>query len=379
MITPKELLAKTDKAFFKIVSSQLKGESVFPWVIPSNKQILGSNYSDWKNDIVPLYQQSKSVKSKSYTVEWKEKIINGSKQSIPSKIYFENFDDYLAFTGRTNDYGKILAANSLIIFHFPGLKNWAAENTRTLLQYDKAWDDLLKVCTFFVSHPPPYPYYIREIPVEVHSKFIEKHAGILKTMLDILLPADHINDNETDFAGRYFLKKPAVFTQIRILDDSLKPYLGYDEISLSLDDASWLKWMPEKVFIIENKTCFLTFPKIKNAVAIFGEGFKSNISKQIPWLKQTRLFCWFDLDAAGFEMLNMIRQYYTDVRSFLMDRDTYCQFEQYAVSNTSKEKSLPNLSTEEIQLYQFLLTNKKRLEQERIVQEYVQNKLNELR
>lgn len=376
MITPKELLAKTDKAFYRIASAELKGDSVFPWVIPSNKQILGSNYSDWKNDIIPLHQYSKSVKPNSYTIEWKEKIINGSKQSIPSKIYFEKFDDLLAFTGRKKDYQEISAAYGLIISHYPELKNWAEENTRTLLQYRNRWEDILKVCSFFVTHQPPYLYYIREIPVEVHSKFIEKHSGILKTILDMLLPAEHINTDETDFAGRYFLKKPAVFTQIRILDDDLKPFLGYDEISLSLHDASWLKWLPEKVFIIENKTCFLTFPKVKNAVAIFGEGFKSNISKQIPWLNQTRLYCWFDLDAAGFEMLNMIRQYYTDARSFLMDETTYRHFEQYAVSNTSKGKTLPHLSSDEQQVYQFLLSNKKRLEQERIMQEYVQNTLN---
>lgn len=340
MITPKELLNKTDKAFFKIASLQLKGESVFPWVIPSNKKILGSNFSDWKNDIVPLHQHSKSVNSKSYSVDWKEKTINGSKQSIPAKIYFESFEDFLAFTGRLNDYSKISAAYNSIIAHYPILKNWAAENTRILLQYANAWDDILKVCAYFVSNPPPHPFYIREIPVEVHSKFIESHTGILKIMLDMFLPAEHINTLESDFAGRYFLKKPAIFTQIRILDDDLKPILGYDEISLSMDDASWLKWLPERVFIIENKTCFLTFPKVKNAIAIFGEGFKSNISKQLPWLKQTRLYCWFDLDAAGFEMLNMIRKFYTDARAFLMDNTTYRKFEQYAVVNNSKEKKI---------------------------------------
>ncbi|MFX8335643.1 Wadjet anti-phage system protein JetD domain-containing protein, partial [Acinetobacter baumannii] len=75
-----------------------------------------------------------------------------------------------------------------------------------------------------------------------------------------------------------------VHTQIRVLDDELKPVLGYEECSLPLDDAAWLKWLPEKVFIIENQVCYLTFPKVKNAVAIFGEGFKSRLSRHIPWL-----------------------------------------------------------------------------------------------
>jgi len=73
MITPKELLAKSEKIFFKVVSSQLMGEDIFPLVIPANKEISGSNYSDWKNDLVPLHQHSKAVKNKGYSVDWKEK------------------------------------------------------------------------------------------------------------------------------------------------------------------------------------------------------------------------------------------------------------------------------------------------------------------
>ena len=87
MITPKELLAKADKIVFKIIAAHLKGDSKFPLIMPSNKQVTGSNFSDWKNDLAPLYQQSKAVKKKGYSVDWKEKNINGSKQSVPSKIY----------------------------------------------------------------------------------------------------------------------------------------------------------------------------------------------------------------------------------------------------------------------------------------------------
>lgn len=176
---------------------------------------------------------------------------------------------------------------------------------------------------------------------------------------------------EIDFSSRYFLKKANVYTQIRILDDALKPVLGYNELSLTLDDAAWLKWVPDNVFIVENKTCFLTFPKVKNSVAIFGEGFKSRISKHIPWLEKTNLHCWFDLDAAGFEMLNIIRQYYPNAKSFLMDQNTYHQFSQYSVTSIYRRLQLNFLTEEERQLYQFLQANNKRFEQERITNKYV--------
>jgi hypothetical protein len=375
MITPKELLEKAERPFFKIISSQLKGESVFPWVIPSNKQITGSNFSDWRNDLIPLYQQSKAAKGKGYTVEWKEKTINGSKQNVPVKIYFETFEDYLHCIGRRNDYDTISGSQKSLISTFPQLKEWTENNPSALLKYQDIWTDIVQVCKYFANNKPPHHFYLRELPIPVHSKFIEDNSAILKKLLDTILSPDWVNVNETDFTLRYGLRKPNVHTQIRVLDDELKPVLGYEECSLPLDDAAWLKWLPEKVFIIENQVCYLTFPKVENAVAIFGEGFKSRLTKHIPWLEKTTLFCWFDLDAAGFEMLNMIRQHYPNAQSLFMNNDTFESFKEFSVENKYRKKELPFLNHEEKLLYQHLTENNKRLEQERISQAYVQKNL----
>ena len=371
MITPKELLAKADKIFFKIISAHLKGENIFPLLMPSNKQVTGSNFSDWKNDLVPLYQQSKALKQKGYSVDWKEKNINGSKQSVPSKIYFDTIEDFLHFVGKEKDCLKIQSARDLLMKSFPLLEQWANDNPEILLSNYSAWTDIIKVCKYFESNHPPHQFYIRELPIEVHSKFIEQNAGLLKRLLDLLLPDGWKNIASNDLSERYFLRKVSVYTQIRILDDELKPHLGYDECSLTLEDAAWIKWVPENVFIIENQICFLTFPKVKNSVAIFGEGFKSRLSKDIPWLNKTNLYCWFDLDTAGFEMLNMVREHYPKAISFLMDEKTYAQFQHFSVDNKGRKKILPWLSPEEQKIHQFLMDNNKRLEQERISQSYI--------
>ncbi|MBX2933858.1 MAG: hypothetical protein KF825_06410 [Ferruginibacter sp.] len=377
MITPKELLAKADKIFFKVVSSHLKGENIFPLVMPSNKQVTGSNYSDLKTDLVPLMQNSKAVKKRGYSVDWKDRNINGTRQTVPTKIYFDSLDDFIHFINKETEFQKIIAAESLLIKNFPALKEWADNNPEILLDNFERWTDIIKVCSYFSSNPPPHAYYVRDLPIEVHSKFIEQNKSLLKKLLDILVPDEWKNITSNDFSERYFLRRVSTYTQIRILDEELKPHLGYDECSLTLEDAAWLDWVPKNVFIIENQICFLTFPKVKNSVAIFGEGFKSRISKDIPWLNQTNLFCWFDLDTAGFEMLNMIREHYPDAASFLMDEKTYKLFEQFSVNNAGKKKSLPLLSSEEQKMYQFLLQNNKRLEQERISQEYVQKQLSQ--
>lgn len=375
MITPKELFQKSNKQFFKTVKAILNGEGVFPLLIPSNKSISGTNYSDLKTAIVPLYQQSKEVKGKGYSVEWTQKTVDGTKQKLPTKFYFETLDDYLFFTNRIADYSVVEKAFHLLTESFPALTQWAKDNTPCLLNEAGNMPDLLKVCRYFYQNNPPHNLYLRELPIEVHSKFIEDNTAALKKLLDNILPHDWINKNENDFSGRYFIKRPNVYAQIKLLDDSLKHIIGFDELALTIDDSASLNWQPEKVFIIENKACFLSFPKVKNAVAIFGEGFKSRVSKHIPWLINTQLYCWFDLDAAGFEMLNIIRQYYPSAMSLLMDEKTYHQFSQFSVTSTYRKLLLDKLNADELKLYGFLQANNKRLEQERITQAHIQSEL----
>jgi hypothetical protein len=375
MITPNELREKANKLYYKVVSSVLEGTAIFPLTIPSNKQITGSNFSEWSADIVPLYNQSKAEKGKGYTVLWKEKKIQGTKQQVPIKIYFEALPDFLSFTNNTETFEKIIEVQRIVLASFPELKSWINSNPAILLDNYSNWEGIIKVGKYFVDNQPPYPFYLRELPIEVHSKFIEDNIGVIRKVLDRILPDSSIQKSETDFSARYCLKKTNVFTQIRILDDTLKPILGYDECALSVEDAGWLQWLPKKVFIIENKACFLSFPKVDGAVAIFGEGFKSRLSKSLPWLEKTKLYCWFDLDAAGFEMLNLIRTHHCHAISFLMDGDTFHQFKSFSVENIYRQKHLPLLSPAESNLYNYLVQHKRRLEQERISQRYIMEKL----
>lgn len=371
MITPKDLSNKAGKLFNKVVAAHLKGDNLFPLVIPSNKKLSGIRFSEIKKDLVPLHQSSKAVKGKGYTVSWKEKKVGGSTQSVPDKIYFESLDDFLFFLQRESDYIKIESARDKLIKAFPSLRDWTCDHTALLLEYSDEWPSIILVCNYFVNIIPPHDFYLRELPIEVHTKFIEQHSDILKKVLDQLLPVERYNPSEKDFSSRYFLKKPTIYTQIRILDDELKPHLGYNDVAVALDDAAWLKWFPENIFIIENQICYLTFPKFKNSVAIFGEGFKSRLTKHIPWLKDTRLYCWFDLDAAGFEMLNMIKQHYPNASGLMMDETTYKTFERFSVTNTTSKKHLPFLNQQEAEMYSFLVLNRIRLEQEKITQAYI--------
>ncbi len=378
MITPQELLAKSDKLFFKIAGALLRGENLFPLMIPSNKKIDDTGFSNLNSAILPVYSQSKAAKGKGYTVEWKIKNIEGTKQKVPGKIYFETLEDYLFFTKREKDFSTIQQTYEQIAGMFPQNAGWAKEQPAFLLNYAAIMPDLLKVVRYFFDHTPPHSLYLRELPIQVHTKFIEENTQPLRKLLDQILPPEKINAHEKDFSGRYQIKRPNIYTQVRILDDTLKSTLGFNELTLTIDDASSLNWQPEKVFIIENGACFRSFPKVKNSVAIFGEGFKTRINKHIPWLATSKLYCWFDMDAAGFEMLNMVRQYYQHAKSFLMDKATYHEFSAFSVHSVYRKIELSFLKTEEQKMYHFLLKENRRLEQERISNVYVQKYLEDI-
>ncbi len=371
MITIEELKQKTDGIFYKTVSRMFRGDAVFPLPIPGNKRFEGLNLSDWKAAIQPLVEQSKEMKEQGYSIGWRQQRIGGVLQKVPARIYFESLDDYLFFVKRRKEYDRIVESRALLVAAFPSLKEWADANTALLSEYYESMTGITCVLQYFAANPINAHYYLRELPIEVHSKFIEQHSGVLKKLLDLILPTDAVDFTASDFVSRYRLKKPGVYTQIRILDDSLRETLGYDECALTLEDAAFLNWVPKRVFLIENQSCFLSFPKVEDSVAIFGEGFKSRLTHHFNWLDRTELYCWFDLDAAGFEMLNMIRARYPNALSFLMNKEVLKRFSTFIVNVKWRGKTLPNLTGTEEAVYQYCVREGKRLEQERITHGYV--------
>ena len=81
------------------------------------------------------------------------------------------------------------------------------------------------------------------------------------------------------------------------------------------------------------------------------------------------------MDAAGFEMLNMVRQYYHHATSFLMDEATYAEFSVFSVHSVYRKIELAFLKAEEQKMYHFLIKEYRRLEQEKISNSYVQKRL----
>ncbi len=224
------------------------------------------------------------------------------------------------------------------------------------------WEDLLKVCHYFMANTNP-DLYIRELPIKVHTKFIEENTAVLTSLLDFLVK-EHSQPDEKDFRRRFNLKYDEPLLRIRILDEelALSYFSGINDMSIPLTQFNSLNIHFDKVFILENKTNFsnifnfLTLPHLKGSVAIFGEGFKLRLLKNTSWLRDKEIYYWGDIDAHGFEILSLLRGYFPQTRSFLMDAKTFNTFKRYAVKGPAfYRSSLPNLTEEETYLFHRLL------------------------
>ena len=223
---------------------------------------------------------------------------------------------------------------------------------------------------------PKPQLYIRELPIRVHTKFIERKKDIIKELLEILIP-EVINEDEKRFERRFNLKYDEPLVRFRILDKKVGKTLFscLEDMSIPISQFRQLDIPISKVYIVENKMNMLTFPYIESSIVIWGHGFGVDIMKDVEWLHTKRIYYWGDLDAQGFQILSEFRTYFSHVESFLMDKETFDQFSENDKGTiTTVEKNL-HLTREEHEIYAYLKENNLRLEQEKIPCEYASERI----
>lgn len=237
----------------------------------------------------------------------------------------------------------------------------------------------------FFEHPCP-ALYIRELPVEVHTKFIEEHKAILRQLLDILIP-EHINTEENLFEKRFNLKHDEPLIRILILDSEIAQHYfsGITDMSMRVSAFEKLSLPVKRIFIIENKTNFsniynfLTLPHMKDSLALFGKGFGAGLLERANWLKDKTIYYWGDIDTHGLLILNQLRKSFPHTIAFLMDRETLTAHKHYwGQGEHTVQESPKYLTEEEKDLFQFLKTHNVRLEQEKIEHAYVVREMREM-
>lgn len=373
MITPIEIKKKAESKYCAYLQSIVAGESFHPIFIAGNKKPDESTVK-FEKELIDLINHSKEKKGYGYTIEFQTvKTKQHGLQDVPISISFQSEYDYLKFINKEKETEKFRNDSGQIVSSLPELKDWVYKYPFKVIENN--WDCLLKVCEYFKNNPKPN-LYIRELPIQVHTKFIEKNKGVIKELLEIII-AEHINVDEKQFEVRFNLKYDEPIVRFRVLDGfvSQKYLLGIDDLSIPISQFQRLSLPVQTVYIVENKISMLTFPLITDSIVVWGHGFGVEVVRNVEWLKTKKIYYWGDLDAQGFQILSEIRTHFSQVKSFLMDKDT---FEKYYEGDKGTEANVDKelcLSQEEMEMFGYLKESNSRLEQEKIPFEYIVTKI----
>ena len=310
-------------------------------------------------------------------IEWREvnHRVQGT-QRLPASVWVDTLNDAIAMIGKKSDMARFESLLSMTQAKKPTLLQWLGKRPLQAIDLAEAWPRLLDVVAWIEAHPRP-GIYLRQVDIPgVHSKFIEKHCGVIGELLDMVLSSGVVAADQTGtrrFASRYgFLDKPLLI-RLRVLDERIVLLPGpiRPDVTLDADSFAKLDAPVRRVFITENETNFLAFPVVAGSIVIFGAGYGWDALAKAVWLKRCSIHYWGDIDTHGFAILDSIRNRFAHTSSFLMDRQTLMAHEcLWGHEPDQVIRDLPRLTKDERALYDELRDNRirshLRLEQEMI-------------
>lgn len=307
--------------------------------------------------------------------DWSSKKLGN--QKWPSQIIVSTEEDLLFLTNNKKhaEIFKELLHN--ILEWKPSLKEIIHHRPEIIHDYKDDWEKLKKVIDYLLSNDTK-GHYIRSIPVPVHTKFLQQKKNIILLLLKSIQP-DKFNENETDLEIALGVKRKPFLFQMRFLDKSLaeKHLSGIDFFACPADELKTKNWEVERIILVENETNLYLLPKMPKTLAIFSSGKALHLLKDIELFKITQTYYWGDLDEEGFVMLNDIRSYYQEIESLFMDQKTVEIHlnEKHTQPLIYKQMPLAYLTQEEYKAYLELASTNGRIEQERLFQDFVLNRL----
>tara|TARA_R110001592_G_scaffold176503_4_gene416430 strand:+ start:169316 stop:170491 length:1176 start_codon:yes stop_codon:yes gene_type:complete len=377
LVSPDEIADKVSKAYPRFLKSWVRGEAenYFPYRVRVRLKLDPQKPKETFAAHELLLLHSKNQRGWGYTVH-REKIRKRDfgTNLVPTAITVDTLDDFLRLAKKQTDFYSTQTVAEKVRLAFPQLENWLIFEVTKIAKLVDSVDGLIQVAQYLIAHPMP-DCYIRQLQVPVDTKFVERHEATLRQWLDKLLPASGININETRLARRYGFRDGQTHHSLRLLDPVLCEELNlpFDELSLPLRYLKSLNVRNCYIFIVENNLNLLTLPPFLRGLAIRGEGNAVTRLEELSWLNQNQLLYWGDIDVEGFLILSRLRNIFPHVISIMMDLETVHRHEVAVVKGNPTKPDLPvNLTEQETEAFEYCLKNQRRLEQERILQDYVE-------
>jgi len=377
MITPQEIAEKAKKSYPKFLKLWILGDddSFFPHkLVGVNLKVDSKDISGTIAANEKLLSHSKAKRKWGYTVhrEQKSKRDFGNNR-FPKKITLDERDDLLRLARKVDEFAATCHVVDRVRAELPQLEDWLVKNVNTLHRHAVAIEGLIGVAKYFLKNPWP-DCYLRQIPVPVETKFIEKHKAVLTQWLDKILPETARDDSKKKFAQRYGLRDGPPHQALRVLDSQLQQEIGlpFDELSLPLKSMATLSVQNATVVIVENDTNLFILPAFPRGIGIRGNGNAVVLLERLKWLETNRILYWGDFDVDGFVILSRLRNLFPHVESLMMDDETMQHHENYfGAGNNSTPPAPTNLTPGELAAFEYCSQHNRRLEQEKIPPDFV--------
>jgi hypothetical protein len=369
MIQPDDILKKAKNLYSEFLKAWALGRTdFFPRLVPVSR-IPDSNIPKAAKEIQRLREGSKAAQGFGYSIEWEE--VNSrryGKNLFPKRVYFESQNDLLRFTGMQREFAELVATVTLLREAFPQLEPWIVSNLRAIMAFQDDVLGLIEVSRYFLENPRPNRF-VRELPLAVDTKFIERRRAILRQWLDRLLPPHAIIADEDHFERRFGLRyaEPEVF--VRFLDPTLQAKLGFPcpALSLPLSTLISLDVRDANVVIVENRVNLMTLPAADGFLALGGLGRAVTLLRYVPWLVQCRIIYWGDIDVDGFEIAATLRRLFPQTKTIMMDQHTLAEHRGLAIVGNARVGAVPgNLCCSEARAFEICASENLRIEQERL-------------
>ena len=387
MVSPEEIKTKAArkyKDFLRYEIDLLFGkpeESFFPLTIRADTGNVNDDLLQRQKDLQSLIAKSKNKTGSGYALELEtvQSRRNGE-QTFISRILFETKDDFLSFINENKSYKRFYNAIELVkeshLLSTEKICEWSKSHLNDLQSEPESshyWSDIC-LCAEWLNKNQDSKLYIREIPLPVHTKFIEQNSKLIQSLTEK-------SDSAVSFEDTFGLKTKPCSVRFRSISEKVSlPFstTNLSECQIPIKDFECLDKefsdQIKNIFIVENEMVYLTFPKVPNSICIWGHGYTVNSLNNVKWFNSKRIYYFGDLDEHGFDILSSYRRFYPDIQSFCMDRDTWNKYQMFAVEGKKLDGSkVPENLKDAERLFFCILHNSKkdRIEQERISVEYI--------
>jgi hypothetical protein len=168
MLSPDDIRRLCERKVPAFLRSVVTGEPFFPLRIRFGRPSSTDEWEKLQSEIMALAQADLD-----YRIEWTEtNTRRWGRQRLPDRVFFESEIEFLKLLRKQAELDRFRRNVLHTREACPELGEWLPRNALRIIEFAEVWPDLIKVCRYFLGHPRP-SLYARELPIDIHTKFIE--------------------------------------------------------------------------------------------------------------------------------------------------------------------------------------------------------------